>query len=132
MIVLFVWNFPGGAATQAPRLAAIRFERILLDSKHALDDNMFCHPRLCASLLPQVKINGDVIGDFGSQGVMTSFGVEEDEVLTVAFESIDIGKDEWISLLEVSNARKLPSSRGFSIHARRASTWISCVARLFF
>lgn len=91
---------------------------------------MFGHLRLCTSLLPQVKINGDVIGDFGSQGVMTSFGIEEDEVLTVAFESIGIDNDEWISLLEVRNARKLPCpSRGFSVRARRASTRISSVAR---
>lgn len=51
-----------------------------------------------------MKINGDQIGHFESQSgsIVTSLGIEEDEVNTITLESIGIGKDEWISLLEVS------------------------------
>lgn len=52
----------------------------------------------------QVNVNGDKIGEFESQSgsTVTSLGIEEDDVHTITLESIGIGKNEWISLLEVS------------------------------
>lgn len=51
-----------------------------------------------------MKINGDKIGEFESQrgSIVTSLGIQEDEVSTITLESIGIDKDEWISLLEAS------------------------------
>lgn len=54
-------------------------------------------------ILRQVKIDGDQIGEFDSQSgsIVTSLGIEEDDVRTVTLEAVGIGEDEWISLLEV-------------------------------
>lgn len=50
-----------------------------------------------------VKLDGHKIGEYESHpgSISTSLGVKRDGVQTVTLESIDIGKDEWISLLEV-------------------------------
>lgn len=51
-----------------------------------------------------MTINGDIIGEFDSLpgSIVTPLDIQEDEVQTVKLESIGIGNDEWISLLEVS------------------------------
>ncbi len=56
------------------------------------------------SLVPQVELNGDKIGEFESQpgSVSTSLGIQQNGVDTVTLESVGIDEDEWISLLEVS------------------------------
>ncbi|CAN0169681.1 unnamed protein product, partial [Laminaria digitata] len=53
-----------------------------------------------------LKINGDQIGEFDSSpgSTFNILGIEEEEVESVTLESIGIGEDEWISLLEVSHA----------------------------
>lgn len=53
----------------------------------------------------QVKVNGDKIGEFDStpESIYTFLGIEEEDVNSVTLESLGIGEDEWISLLEVSN-----------------------------
>lgn len=52
----------------------------------------------------QVRINGDVIGEFDSSpgSTFTLLGIEEEDVSSVTLESIGLDEDEWISLLEVS------------------------------
>lgn len=57
----------------------------------------------------QVKINGEKFGEFDSHpGSVTSyFDVIAYDVHTVTLESLGLDKDEWISLLEVSNAHFL-------------------------
>lgn len=54
--------------------------------------------------VPQVKCNGDKIGEFDSRfgSVSTSLGIQQNGVDTVKLEAIGIGEDEWVSLLEVS------------------------------
>lgn len=66
--------------------------------------NMMTTPidhRKCAV---QVRINGDIIGTYGSYpgSTFNSLGVEADGVKFVVLESVGIDEDEWISLLEVS------------------------------
>lgn len=55
-------------------------------------------------LVAQVKLNGDKIGEFESHpgSVSTSLGIQHNGVNTATLESVGIGEDEWISLLEVS------------------------------
>lgn len=51
-----------------------------------------------------MKINGEKVGVFESQAgsIVTSLGIEEDDVHSITLESVGLHKDEWISLLEVS------------------------------
>lgn len=48
-----------------------------------------------------------MIGEFDSHPgyIVTSLGIEEDDVHAITLKSIGIDRDEWISLLEVSQLR---------------------------
>lgn len=52
----------------------------------------------------QVKVNGDIIGTFESSigSTINSFGIVKDNVTNVTLEAVEIGRDEYIGLLEVS------------------------------
>lgn len=80
-------------------------------STHQTTANPYVAGLCYLSYIRQVKINGDKIGEFESKSgsIVTSLGIQEDEVHTVTLESVGIGKDEWISLLEVSCWRRLNS-----------------------
>eukprot|EP00903_Cladosiphon_okamuranus_P021365 g19635.t1 len=52
----------------------------------------------------KVIINGKKVGEFGSTpgAITTSYDIEKNDVRTVTLEAIGLGRDEWISLLEVN------------------------------
>lgn len=70
----------------------------------------------------RVKIGDDKLGEFDSQrrSIASSLGIQEDEVHTVALESIGIDEDEWITLLEMETRKKktkLGRTRGYCFTA---------------
>ena len=82
-----------------------------------------CTYTTCCSWQTQVTVNGDVIGNFGSQpgSTFTALGIEATGVSSVEFRAQNIRRAEFIEISEVSNIQ-LP------FHARPPISWFSRLA----